>query len=346
MKLNKKIQKILIAILKRLWALVRPLWRLLSSFFSFFYYLNFSTLREVVDRAGKQRLTGLSAEMAFHAMLSLFPAILAMVAAIGLFQVLQSTLFGLANQLAEVVPEEVWNTLRGLIVEILESRNQELFSLGFLGALWAFSGVISAAIAALDQIHQIPHEQRRPFWKAKLVAIGLAIGTIVLFIVASFLIFISDWVVQLLARRTCLLDSGADCLFQSGVLCLLQPPPSCPLESRLLEVWHLWSRPLTLAIVSVAFAFIYRFGPSHRRSDTPLIPGAFIAAILWAVISSLFRLYVSHFGNYNRTYGAVGTIIILLLWLYLTSLVTLLGAQLNVTVGEAIRRHKARQDST
>jgi membrane protein len=95
--------------------------------------------------------------------------------------------------------------------------------------------------------------------------------------------------------------------------------------------------------VSAAFAFLYFFGPSHRRHDTPLIPGAVVAALLWALISSLFRLYVSHFGNYNRTYGAVGTIVILQLWLYLSSLVVLLGAQLNVSVGEAMRRKKARR---
>lgn len=340
-QLCEELNKIILALIEVIWTLVSFLWRRLSGFFGFFLFLNLATLREVVDRATKQRLTGLSAEMAYHAMLSLFPAILAMIAAIGLFQSLQSTLYDLGRQLAEVIPDEVWNMIRSLIGEIVRSRNQELFSLGFVGALWAFSGVISAAMAALDQIHQIPREEVRPFWKAKLVAIALAIGTIVLLILASFLVFISDLVVRLLARRICLIQSG-DCLLESGLICLLQPIDSCDLESQLLKVWHLWSRPLTLGIVSAAFAFVYQFGPSRRRRDTPLIPGAIVAAILWALISSLFRLYVSHFGNYNRTYGAVGTIIILLLWLYLSSLVTLLGAQLNVTVGAAMRRAKAR----
>ncbi len=341
MKLPKLSLKSFLVQLRGVGRRIGPALQPLVQFLRFFSYLNFSTLREVADRASQQRLTGLSAEMAYHAMLSLFPAIIAIVASIALFEGLQATLFNLANQLAEVIPIEVWNTIRELIREILQSRNEEVFSLGFVAALWVFSGVMGAAMAALDQIHQIPHKQRRPFWKAKLVAIGLAMGSIILFIVASFLIFISDWVIQLLARRSCLIDSGQNCLFESGFLCLLQPLPSCPLEGRLLEVWHFWSRPLTLLIVSVAFAFIYRFGPSHRRRDTPLIPGAFIAAILWAIISSAFRLYVSHFGNYNRTYGAVGTIIILLLWLYLSSLVTLLGAQMNVTVGAAMRRDRA-----
>jgi membrane protein len=132
---------------------------------------------------------------------------------------------------------------------------------------------------------------------------------------------------------------------ESGLLCLLEPIESCPLESQLLDGWQVWSRSMTLVVVSAAFAFIYRFGPSQRHPETPILPGAAIAAVLWAVISNLFRLYVSHFGNYNRTYGAVGTIVILLLWLYLSSLVTLFGAQLNVTVGAAMRRAKAKSEA-
>ncbi len=75
------------------------------------------------------------------------------------------------------------------------------------------------------------------------------------------------------------------------------------------------------------------------------MPGAMLAAISWAILSALFRLYVGNFGNYNRVYGAVGAVIVLLLWLYMTSLVLLLGDQLNVTVGEAIQQAKAKKGS-
>ncbi|MBK4728673.1 YihY/virulence factor BrkB family protein [Oxynema sp. CENA135] len=345
----KPLARLVQKLLGFLWRLVCKIFtsvgKRVVNFFRFFLYLNFSTLREAVDRANKQRLTGLSAEMAYHAMLALFPAILASIAAIGLFESLQSTLFDLARQIATVVPDEVRSTIRSLIQEVLESRNQEIFSIGFAGALWAFSGVMGAAMAALDRIHEIPHEQTRPFWKAKPIAIVLSVGTIILLIVASFLTFISDAIVRLLARRSCLIESGQECLMESGLLCLLEPIESCPLESQLLDAWQVWSRSMTLVVVSAAFAFIYRFGPSQRHPETPILPGAAIAAVLWAVISNLFRLYVSHFGNYNRTYGAVGTIVILLLWLYLSSLVTLFGAQLNVTVGAAMRRAKATSEA-
>jgi membrane protein len=75
------------------------------------------------------------------------------------------------------------------------------------------------------------------------------------------------------------------------------------------------------------------------------MPGAILAAISWAILSALFRLYVANFGNYNKVYGAVGAVIVLLLWLYMTSLVLLLGDQLNVTVGEAMRKARAKAAS-
>jgi membrane protein len=104
----------------------------------------------------------------------------------------------------------------------------------------------------------------------------------------------------------------------------------------LVSIWRLLSFPMGLGIVAIAFAFIYHFGCSFRSPVTPLMPGAILAAIFWAIVSALFRLYVANVGVYNKVYGALGTAIVLLLWLYLSSLVMLLGEQLNVIVGTAI----------
>jgi membrane protein len=108
--------------------------------------------------------------------------------------------------------------------------------------------------------------------------------------------------------------------------------------SLLLTLWRLLSWPLALGIIATGCAFIYRYGPSRWTKGTPIMPGAVLAAISWAIVSALFRLYVTNFGNYNKVYGAVGAVIVLLLWLYMTSLVLLLGDQLNVTVGEAMQQ--------
>jgi membrane protein len=282
-----------------------------TRFVRFFRHLGWVTLKKTFARVGERRLLGLSSEIAYNAMLSLFPAILAVLTAIGLFEEsLQSTFKELAVQLSQVAPDEALVLIRDFAREITHAKNTGLFSISFVVAIWVASGALSAAMTALDQIHQIPQEQTRPFWKAKLVSLGLTIGTILLLVMASFLVFISDLLLNFFVSKSHL--------------------------SILLVVWRLLSWPLALGIVSAAFAFVYRYGPSRWNSGTPMMPGAVLAAVAWAILSGLFRLYVSNFGNYNQAYGAVGAVIVLMLWLYMSAVVLLVGDQLNVTVGEAM----------
>ena len=133
--------------------------------------------------------------------------------------------------------------------------------MSFLGAIWAFSGVMSGAMAALDRIDEIPSDRTRPFWKAKLISLALSIGTIILLILASGVVFVSDLIVQAIARQSCLLESVANCDLTDVQNCLLLAD-NCPLESQLLGVWRRWRWPISLGIVSLAFAFVYRYGPA------------------------------------------------------------------------------------
>jgi len=282
-------------------------------FVRFFRHLNLSTLKQTFMRVGERRLLGLASEIAYNAMFSLFPAILAVLTAIGLFEdSLQDTFRQLANRISQVAPDEVLLLIRDFAREITHSKNTGLFSISFIVAIWTASGALSAAMNALDQIHQIPPQQIRPFWKAKLVSIGLTIGTLLLLVSASFLVFVSDLILRFLVREI------------NGLAILL-------------ALWRLLSWPLALGIVAAAFAFVYRYGPSRWDSGTPMMPGAVLASVSWAIVSGLFRLYVANFGNFNVAYGAVGAVIVLMLWLYLSAAVLLVGDQLNVTVGEAMR---------
>ncbi|MEH2196503.1 MAG: YihY/virulence factor BrkB family protein [Nostoc sp.] len=283
-------------------------------FFRFFRHLNWRTLKKTFARTMERRLLGLASEIAFNAMLSLFPAILAVLTAIGLLaESLQATFKQLAAQLSQVLPEQALVLIRDFATtEITNSRNSSLFSLSFVLAIWTASGAVSTAMTALDQIHQIPSENIRPFWKAKLVSLGLTVGTMLLLVLASFLVFTSDWLLGMVVRE------NVSLIF-------------------LLHLWQLLRWPLALSIVAVAFSFVYRYGTSAWNSGTPMMPGAILAAVFWAILSALFRLYVANFGNYNKVYGAVGAVIVLMLWLSMSAAVLLIGDQLNVTVGEDMR---------
>lgn len=290
-----------------------------ARFIQFFAHLNLKTIKGVIEATGKQRLPGLAAEMAYNSMLALFPAILAVLTAIGLFKPLNATFRHLAALLGEVAPTDALQVIQGFADEISTSRNTGLFSLSFAIALWASSGALNAAMIAIDEIHDIPWKLRRPFWKAKIISLGLTLGTIALLILASALVFVGDWSIRYLANQNDML------------------------EPWVLTAWRLSSWPLVLGMVSGAFGFVYRFGPSRWMKGKPLMPGAILAAVFWAILSITFRYYVEHFGNYNKAYGAVGAVIVLMLWLYLSSLVLLIGEQVNVTVGKAMLKDELNQ---
>ena len=354
-------------------------------------YLNWITVQKTIAGVIQKRLTGLAAEMAFHAMLGLFPAIVAVLTAISLFEEsVESVLVSLAVHFANIVPLQVWTLLLDFIEGIREAEGKSWFSLSSIAAVWIISGVLCSAIAALDSIHQVPLEKRRSYLQTKLVAISLAIFTIIFLVIACFLLWIGDLLLQMalvqnwnslllyiweifslivivaIASTTAgliyqvrtklksdrerksaivfvliIIATAASQLVYGGYLAVKEAIGKSDIETALsnllIDLWRILGFPIALGIVAIAFTSIYRYGAAERIKNTPILPGAILAAISWAIVSLVFRLYVSYIGIYNKLYGAVGTAIILMLWLYLTSLTILIGEQINVIIGEALR---------
>ncbi len=358
--------------------------------FRFLRYLNWITLKKIVISIIDKRLTGLAAEMAFNAMLGLFPAIIAILTALGLFEgshSIESIFNNLAINFADIVPIQVWKLLLEFIEEVKRSETKSWFSLSSIAAIWIISGVLSAAINALDSIHQVPINYRRSYIKTKLIAIFLTICTISFLVVACFLLWIGDALLQIAVWQSwdelllvtwkiftiivilTIITATVSSIYQVNrnlkqqkqqdvkvgiigfiiiisavfmqlVLSLFSIIQKSIANSQIeqithpitLDIWRLLGFPIALGMVAIAFGLIYRFGTSGWRKGTPIMPGAILAAISWAIVSVLFRIYVAQIGLYNKIYGTVGTVIVLMLWLYLSSLVMLLGAQFNVII--------------
>lgn len=277
---------------------------------------HFNRLGIVVRRSLHHRLAGLSAEIAYNAIFSIFPAILTLLAAIGLLNLPGSDLREVLRDLHGVIPGEATALIQIVIDELRRSASQQLFSLSFVGAIWISSSVMGSIMSALDQIHRIPKRQHRPFWKAKLVAIGLSLGTMLLLMVALVTVFVGELGIHLMATH------------------------SQRLAPTLFWIWQTLSLPTALAIVGASLGFIYRYGPSRWQKHDPLIPGVLVATGLWAILSGGFRFYVIFFNSYNQAYGAIGAVIILLLWLYLSALAMLIGAEVNVVLGDQCRKNR------
>ena len=359
-------------------------------------YLNWITIQKTVACVIQKRLTGLSAEMAFHAMLGLFPAIIAVLMAIGLFEEsVESTFMSLGIHFAGIIPVQIWTLLSDFIANIKSVEARSWLSLSSIVAIWIISGVLSAAMNALDRIHQTPTDKRRSYLETKIIAVSLTILTIIFLIIACFLLWIGDFLLEIafLQNWNALLlntwqifsiivilaiattTAGLVYQFQTrlrrrgdrrfkvtaitisiaiaavsiqlvylGFLTVKQLIADSRVEttlaSILLDLWRLLGFPIALGIIAIAFSLIYRYGASERTKETPIFPGAILAAVSWAIVSLIFRFYVSHIGIYSKIYGAAGTAIVLMLWLYLSSLVMLIGEQINVILGEAMREKK------
>ncbi|MBC8123884.1 MAG: YihY/virulence factor BrkB family protein, partial [Gemmatimonadaceae bacterium] len=218
------------------------------------------------------RLPNLAAEMAFSLMLSLLPAMLVLVTAVGLFGSSQDTFAWLMENLGRFAPKEVMDIIQMPVRDVAFSENGNLFSLGLVGALWAASGAISTAMEALDLTNNVPKERKRPFWLGRLIAVGLFLGTVLLVLAACFAIFIGGAVLTWLSDRL-------------------------PYGTLLVQIWEWLQWPIALGLIASAFALLYRFGPAQRRPGTPLLPGALLSSVLWLGVSGLFKLYIANFGN-------------------------------------------------
>ena len=367
------------------------------SFIRFLRQVRWHTVKKVTAAVVKRRLTGLSAEIAFNAMLGLFPAIITIVSAISVFEnSVAETLGSLTVRFAELIPLQVWNLLLNFTENAKVDQGKSWFSLSFIAAIWIISGAIGSTMNAIDSINQVPQEKRRPYWKKKGIAILLTFGTIVLLISACFLVIVGDFLLRLALQQNwdrlllvtwkifsiitifAIIITTLYVIYQIqkhrrpqrqaeeknivititiavGIICvqlvysvyvfvqgaIVNFSITARVSSFLVSIWRLVSFPVALGIIVIAFASIYHFGCSKRSPNIPLLPGAVLSAISWAVVSAVFRYYVANFGAYNRIYGALGTAIVLLLWLYLSALVMLIGEQANLTVGRAILDRKA-----
>ena len=361
------------------------------SWITFIRYLNWGTVRKTIACVIQKRLTGLAAEMAFHAVLGLFPAIIAILTAVSLFErSVELTLIDLAINFADIVPIQVWKLLLEFVEDIRSSESKSWFSFSYIVAIWIISGVLSAAIDALDRIHQVAPQDKRSYLQTKAVAIYLTVLTTIFLILACFLLWVGDFLLEIALQQSwnsfvtivwkifsimmaiaiIIATAFTIAQFQTkltkrdrdfksvaiaitvvvGILlvrlvyayysvvqyAIVNSNLEIAVGNLLVYLWRILGFPIALGFVTVAFSLIYQNGASVRIKNTPVFPGAILAAISWAIVSLLFRLYVLHIGIYNKIYGAVGTVVILMLWLYLSSLVMLIGEQVNVVLGQAI----------
>jgi membrane protein len=260
-------------------------------------------LKRTVREFKEDELADRAAALTYYGVLAIFPAMLALVSILGL--VGPSATQPLIDNLGRVAPGEAKDIFTTAVQNLQKSRGAGglLFIVGLAGALWSASGYVAAFMRASNAIYEI--EEGRPIWKKLPVRLGVTLVLVVLLAITALAVVLTGALAKQVGN---VLGIG-----QSAV-----------------TIWDIAKWPVLVVIVSLMFAILYWASPNVKQPGFRWIsPGGLVAVILWIVASAAFALYVANFASYNKTYGALGGVIIFLVWLWISNIAVLLGAEFN-----------------
>jgi len=264
-----------------------------------------AALKRTVKEFQEDNLTDWAAALTYYAVLAIFPGLIVLVSVLGLVGQAQATTQTMLQVIQQVAPGSAAETFRGPIEGIVRNQGTAgaLLGIGLLGAVWSASGYIGAFFRASDAVWDVP--EGRSVWKL----VPLRVGVTVLSVLALAVVLIAMVVTGPVAEAI------------GSVI---------GLGGTAVTVWGIAKWPVLLLIVMGIVAGLYHVSPNVRHPRFRWVsPGGAVAVIGWIVVSGLFGLYVANFGSYDATYGSLGGVVVFLLWLWLTNLVLLFGAELN-----------------
>ncbi|CAH0276772.1 MULTISPECIES: YihY/virulence factor BrkB family protein [Peribacillus] len=255
--------------------------------------------KKLIKEIKEDRVTGLAAEQAYYYLLALFPLLILLLSLLPYLNIdIQTAL----DTIKTFMPAETMEVIEKNIINILSERNGGLLTFGFLGTIWSASNGMNAFIHSMNIAYDV--EETRNFIKARFISIALTLGLVVAFIVMLGLP-----------------------VFGKVIIDLLQQVIPIPEETQIIFSLLRWV--IAVVVISLVLTFLYRFAPNKSFPIKHVIPGAVTATVLWLGISLGFSFYVSNFANYSSTYGSLGGVIILMLWLYLSGLIFVIGGEIN-----------------
>jgi YihY family inner membrane protein len=252
-----------------------------------------------------------AAALTYYSVLSIFPALLVLISLVDLAG--PSTIQTLLDNLGQVAPGSVNQILEGAITNLRQTRGPAgvLALVGLAVALWSASNYIAAFMRASNAIYDVP--EGRPVWKTLPIRIAVTVVVMVLLAVSAVAVVATGGLADRIGR---LLGLG----------------------SAVVTAWDLVKWPVLLLLISFLFALLYWASPNAKQGFRWVTPGGILAVVVWVVASVAFAIYVANFGSYNKTYGSLASVIIFLVWLWLSNTAILLGAELNAELerGRAI----------
>lgn len=272
------------------------------------------SLVAVVRRArvefGRDHLTDLAAALTYYGVLSIVPALIVLVAALGLLG--QDTTDQAIAQVQAIAPGSSAEFVHTLIAQAQADRTGAGLGavVGVLVALWSASGYVAAFMRASNVIYDMP--EGRPIWKTLPIRVGLTVLAVLVMVASVVIVVVSGPV----ARQV------GDVLGAGETVVLL---------------WSILKWPVLLVLVSLLLAVLFWASPNVKQAGIKWVsPGGVIAVLIWLAVSGLFAVYVTNFASYNKTYGSLAGVVVFLVWLWLTNVAILLGAEVNAELDHAL----------
>ena len=263
-------------------------------------------------------MPGLAAQLAFYFFLAVFPTLLFLVSLLSYLPV-EPAIGAVLLELDTFLPSDVLALIREHIDQVLAGNSGGLMTFAIAGAIWSSSAAMTAIISALNRAYDI--KESRAWWRMRLLAIALTI-TLSLFVVIAFGLVVGGG------------DLGRWTAEQLGA------------GDAFAVTWAIVQWPLALLLVVFAVDLVYYLAPNADTEWVWVTPGSLLATGLWLLASIGFKMYVLNFSNYAAVYGAIGSVIVLLLWFYMSGFALLVGAELNAEIDKALDAQRARQDAT
>jgi membrane protein len=269
----------------------------------------FAVLTRVRQQIGNDGLTDLAAALTYYAVLSIVPGLIVLISILGLLG--PDTATQVADQAQAIAPGSSATFVHTLITQAQANKGGAGLSavFGVAVALWSASGYVAAFMRASNVVYAIG--EGRPIWKTLPVRLGVTIAAVILLVLSALIVVLSGPVAHQIGS---LLGAG-----DTAVL-----------------IWNIAKWPVLVILVSVLLAILFWASPNAKQAGIKWVsPGGVIAVLIWLVISALFAVYVSTFASYNKTYGSLAGVVIFLVWLWLSNLAILLGAEVNAELDHA-----------
>lgn len=279
-------------------------------------------MKRLVQEIQEDHLAAFAGNLTYKGLFALSPFFVFLLSLLGLFgasDLVTTTIDRIGNAL----PPGATDFLQNQLLQIVQSKTAGAFTVGaiisLLLALWGVSGAFRSVMEAMNVMYEI--EEDRPFWKQLLISVFLSLGVAALLIFALVLVVFGPEIGETVADA-----AGLGSVFQI--------------------VWNVVQWPVLIFLVVLAFALVYYYAPDAEQRFRWISPGSIVAVLLWLVFSLLFSIYVEKSGSFNATYGTFAGIIILMLYIYYSSFIMLVGAQLNQVIEEHIPEGKNEGEKT